>query len=102
MTRAVRDDEDFVAERWDEQEIHLREYPRHLLGHAPAEPVGLDEVDGREKAGLAWPNQFREARFLSAVDFVQADRFRRRVAEQMARVFSQVDLLLVPSLRDEI
>jgi len=50
----------------------------------------------------AWPNQFREARFLSAVDFVQADRFRRRVAEQMARVFSQVDLLLVPSLRDEI
>jgi Asp-tRNA(Asn)/Glu-tRNA(Gln) amidotransferase A subunit family amidase len=49
----------------------------------------------------AWPNQFREARFLSAVDFVQADRFRRRVAEEMARVFSQVDLLLVPSLRDE-
>ena len=50
----------------------------------------------------AWPNQFREARFLSAVDFVQADRFRRRVAREMARVFEQVDLLLVPSLRDEI
>ena len=50
----------------------------------------------------AWPNLFREARFLSAVDFVQADRFRRRVATEMARVFSQVDLLLVPSLRDEM
>jgi Asp-tRNA(Asn)/Glu-tRNA(Gln) amidotransferase A subunit family amidase len=50
----------------------------------------------------AWPNLFREARFLSAVDFVQADRFRRRVAQEMARVFSQVDLLLVPSLRDEM
>ena len=25
----------------------------------------------------AWPNLFRQARFLSAVDFVQADRFRR-------------------------
>jgi Asp-tRNA(Asn)/Glu-tRNA(Gln) amidotransferase A subunit family amidase len=50
----------------------------------------------------AWPNIFREARFLSAVDFVQADRFRRKVAEEMARVFSQVDLLLVPSLRDEM
>ncbi len=49
----------------------------------------------------AWPNQFRQARFLSAVDFVQTDRFRRRVAGEMARVFSQVDLLLVPSLRDE-
>jgi Asp-tRNA(Asn)/Glu-tRNA(Gln) amidotransferase A subunit family amidase len=50
----------------------------------------------------AWPNSFRQARFLSAVDFVQADRFRRKIAEEMARVFSQIDLLLVPSLRDEI
>jgi Asp-tRNA(Asn)/Glu-tRNA(Gln) amidotransferase A subunit family amidase len=50
----------------------------------------------------AWPNQFREARFLSAVDFVQADRLRRRVAMEMARIFSQVDMLLVPSLRDEM
>jgi Asp-tRNA(Asn)/Glu-tRNA(Gln) amidotransferase A subunit family amidase len=50
----------------------------------------------------AWPNSFRQARFLSAVDFVQADRMRRRVAMEMERVMSQVDLLLVPSLRDEI
>ena len=50
----------------------------------------------------AWPNLFRQARFLSAVDFVQADRFRRAVAQEMARIFSQVDLLLVPSLRDEM
>ena len=50
----------------------------------------------------AWPNLFREARFLSAVDFVQADRLRRKVAIEMARVLSGVDLLLVPSLRDEM
>jgi Asp-tRNA(Asn)/Glu-tRNA(Gln) amidotransferase A subunit family amidase len=50
----------------------------------------------------AWPNIFRQSRFLSAVDFVQTDRLRRKVANEMARVFSQVDLLLVPSLRDEI
>jgi Asp-tRNA(Asn)/Glu-tRNA(Gln) amidotransferase A subunit family amidase len=50
----------------------------------------------------AWPNTFRQARFLSAVDFVQADRFRRSVAREMARIFSEVDLLLVPSLRDEM
>ena len=49
----------------------------------------------------AWPNLFREARFLSAVDTVQADRFRRKVAREMARVFNDVDVLLVPSLRDE-
>jgi Asp-tRNA(Asn)/Glu-tRNA(Gln) amidotransferase A subunit family amidase len=50
----------------------------------------------------AWPNLFRQARFLSAVDLVQADRLRRKVAEEMARVFSSVDVLLVPSLRDEM
>jgi Asp-tRNA(Asn)/Glu-tRNA(Gln) amidotransferase A subunit family amidase len=50
----------------------------------------------------AWPNIFRQSRFLSAVDFVQTDRLRRKVAIEMARVFSQVDLLLVPSLQDEI
>jgi Asp-tRNA(Asn)/Glu-tRNA(Gln) amidotransferase A subunit family amidase len=50
----------------------------------------------------AWPNIFRQSRFLSAVDYVQTDRMRRKVAVEMARVFSQVDLLLVPSLRDEM
>ena len=50
----------------------------------------------------AWPNLFRQSRFLSAVDFVQTDRFRRKVAKEMARIFSEVDLLLVPSLRDEM
>ena len=50
----------------------------------------------------AWPNIFRQSRFLSAVDFVQADRFRRKVAEEMVRLFTQVDMLLVPSLRDEM
>lgn len=50
----------------------------------------------------AWPNTFRQSRFISAVDFVQADRFRRAVAQEMDKLFSQVDLLLVPSLRDEM
>lgn len=50
----------------------------------------------------AWPNIFRQSRFLSAVDFVQCDRLRRKVAMEMARLFSQVNLLLVPSLRDEM
>jgi len=61
---------------------------------------GLNEL--KVQTPDAWPNIFRQSRFLSAVDFVQADRFRRKVAEEMARVFSQVDLLLVPSLRDEM
>ncbi len=61
---------------------------------------GVDQL--KVQTPDAWPNLFRQARFLSAVDFVQSDRFRRKVAEEMARLFSQVDLLLVPSLRDEM
>jgi Asp-tRNA(Asn)/Glu-tRNA(Gln) amidotransferase A subunit family amidase len=61
---------------------------------------GVDQL--KVQTPDAWPNLFRQSRFLSAVDFVQADRFRRKVAQEMARIFSEVDLLIVPSLRDEI
>jgi Asp-tRNA(Asn)/Glu-tRNA(Gln) amidotransferase A subunit family amidase len=61
---------------------------------------GVDQL--KMQVPDAWPNSFRQARFLSAVDFVQTDRFRRKVANEMGRVFSQVDMLLVPSLRDEM
>ncbi len=60
----------------------------------------VDEL--RAQVPDAWPNTFRQSRFLSAVDFVQADRLRRKVAAEMARIFSRVDLLLVPSLRDDM
>ncbi len=55
----------------------------------------------KEQVADAWPNTFRQSRFLSAVDLVQADRLRRMVALEMGKLFAQVDLLLVPSLRDE-
>jgi Asp-tRNA(Asn)/Glu-tRNA(Gln) amidotransferase A subunit family amidase len=71
---------------------------------ASFEDITLDGRVNQLKAQVpdAWPNLFREARFLSAVDFVQADRFRRMVAGEMAKLFEKVDLLLVPSLRDEM
>ncbi len=73
-------------------------------GAAAFEELGLNGGMNqlRVQTPDAWPNIFREARFLSAVDFVQADRLRRKVAEEMGRIFAQVDLLLVPSLRDEM
>ncbi len=61
---------------------------------------GLNQLKMQVPDG--WPNTFRQSRFLSAVDYVQADRLRRKVAMEMARIFSEVDLLLVPSLRDEM
>jgi len=56
----------------------------------------------RMQVADAWPNTFRQARFLSAVDFVQTDRLRRAVAGEMQKLLARVDLLLVPSLRDEL
>jgi Asp-tRNA(Asn)/Glu-tRNA(Gln) amidotransferase A subunit family amidase len=72
-------------------------------GAASFEDLALNNQLGALKVQVkdAWPNLFRQARFLSAVDFVQADRLRRKVALEMARVFKDVDVLLVPSLRDE-
>jgi Asp-tRNA(Asn)/Glu-tRNA(Gln) amidotransferase A subunit family amidase len=61
---------------------------------------GVDAL--RMQTPDAWPNTFRQARFLSAVDFVQTDRLRRAVALEMQRLLSRVDVLLVPSLRDEM
>jgi Asp-tRNA(Asn)/Glu-tRNA(Gln) amidotransferase A subunit family amidase len=61
---------------------------------------GVDEL--KMQTYDSWPNLFRQARFLSAVDFVQADRMRRKVALEMDRIFSEVDVLLIPSLRDEM
>jgi Asp-tRNA(Asn)/Glu-tRNA(Gln) amidotransferase A subunit family amidase len=92
-------------------EVSLPDWPYGSLQHllfseaaAAFEDLTLSGALATMKAQApdAWPNLFRQARFLSAVDFVQADRFRRRVATEMARVFSRVDVLLVPSLRDEM
>jgi len=92
-------------------EVQLPDWPYDSLQHVLFSEAAAAFEDLTLSGGLntlkaqvpdAWPNLFREARFLSAVDFVQADRFRRRVALEMARLFSQVDLLLVPSLRDEM
>ena len=72
-------------------------------GAASFEELALTHQLGTLKAQVkdAWPNLFRQARFLSAVDFVQADRLRRKFAMELARIFRDVDILLVPSLRDE-
>jgi len=92
------------------REVTLPDWPYSSLmailfaeGAASFEELTLDHQLGSLKVQVkdAWPNLFRQARFLSAVDFVQADRLRRKVALEIARVFRGVDVLIVPSLRDE-
>ena len=91
-------------------EVTLPDWPYSSLmpilfaeGAAAFEELALNNQLGTLKMQVkdAWPNLFRQARVISAVDFVQADRLRRKAALEMARVFRQVDVLLVPSLRDE-
>jgi len=92
-------------------EVSLPDWPydsMNLLLFAEAaaafEDLTLSGADDQLKVQVpdAWPNLFRQSRFLSAVDYVQADRLRRKVAMEMARVMADVDLLLVPSLRGEM
>jgi Asp-tRNA(Asn)/Glu-tRNA(Gln) amidotransferase A subunit family amidase len=60
-----------------------------------------DDAQLRMQVRDAWPNLFRQSRFISAVDYVQADRLRRHVAKVWAEQMARVDVLLTPSLRDE-
>jgi Asp-tRNA(Asn)/Glu-tRNA(Gln) amidotransferase A subunit family amidase len=92
------------------KEVALPDWPYSSLmpvlfaeGAASFEELALTNTLGqlKEQVKDAWPNLFRQARFLSAVDFVQADRLRRKVALEMARIFNEVDVWFVPSLRDE-
>lgn len=45
----------------------------------------------------AWPNSFRKAWFVPAIEFVQAQRFRRKVCAMMADRFGRVDAIVGPS-----
>jgi Asp-tRNA(Asn)/Glu-tRNA(Gln) amidotransferase A subunit family amidase len=55
----------------------------------------IDDTLARQDAG-AWPNTFRKARFLSAVDHVQLDRLRYRVMLALDKMFADVEFLIGP------
>ena len=43
------------------------------------------------------PDSWREARLLSAVDYLQKERFRRQVMQKMQEIFDTVDVLFGPT-----
>jgi Asp-tRNA(Asn)/Glu-tRNA(Gln) amidotransferase A subunit family amidase len=51
----------------------------------------------RRQVNNAWPNSFRESRYFSAVDYVQADRLRRQLMQEAHAFFAQVDVVFGPS-----
>ena len=56
---------------------------------------GLDDTMTWQDEG-AWPNTFRKARFLSAVDHVQLDRLRYLVMQALDGLFQDIDALIGP------
>lgn len=56
---------------------------------------GADDTLGWQ-AAAAWPNTFRKARFLSAVDHVQLDRLRYQVMLALDGLFGGIDMLIGP------
>ncbi|HEX5177538.1 MAG TPA: hypothetical protein VFV83_10935, partial [Chthoniobacteraceae bacterium] len=52
-----------------------------------------------QQSPSSWPNQFRAARFIPAVEYIQAMRLRTRLIEEMARLFENIDVIVAPSTR---
>ena len=47
----------------------------------------------------AWPNVFRHARFIPAVEYIQANRARTLLMQAMTGALEKVDVLVAPSFR---
>ncbi|MGH8005015.1 MAG: amidase, partial [Limisphaerales bacterium] len=44
----------------------------------------------------AWPNYFRASRFIPAVEYIQANRLRRMVIDEMAELMDSIDVYIAP------
>jgi Asp-tRNA(Asn)/Glu-tRNA(Gln) amidotransferase A subunit family amidase len=49
-----------------------------------------------------WPNTFRSARFIPAVEYIQASRARTTAMELVAKVFEQVDVIVTPTFGPQL
>ena len=49
-----------------------------------------------------WPNTFRQARLIPAVEYVQAARARMLAMEAMAKIFKDFDVIVAPTNSDQL
>ncbi len=57
---------------------------------------GKDDLLVRQTRG-SWPNLFRQARMVPAVEYIQANRLRTLLIQQMAEKMKEVDVYVAPS-----
>ena len=60
---------------------------------------GRDRLLVEQDAG-AWPNIFREGRLIPAVEYIQANRVRTLLMEDMARRMKDIDVYIAPSFAE--
>ena len=49
-----------------------------------------------------WPNTFRSARFIPAVEYIQAARARRMAMDAVAKVFEGFDVIVAPTQGEQL
>jgi Asp-tRNA(Asn)/Glu-tRNA(Gln) amidotransferase A subunit family amidase len=57
---------------------------------------GKDNLLVRQDRG-AWPNTFRQARLIPAVEYIQANRIRTLLLQEMSKRMKEMDVYLAPS-----
>lgn len=63
--------------------------------------TGRDKLLTSQKP-FDWPNAFRCARFIPAVEYIQASRARRWAMEAVAKVFASVDVIVAPTGSEQL
>jgi Asp-tRNA(Asn)/Glu-tRNA(Gln) amidotransferase A subunit family amidase/Asp-tRNA(Asn)/Glu-tRNA(Gln) amidotransferase C subunit len=59
---------------------------------------GRDALLDAEPERSAWPNTFRTARFVSAVEYINANRVRTLVMDAMDRALGNIDVIISPAV----
>jgi len=86
--------------------IELPDIPVYSLAFILSAEAGaaFDELtrSGRDSMMVrqikdAWPNVFRASRFIPAVEYIQANRIRYELIQQMAQLMENVDVYVAPS-----
>jgi len=55
----------------------------------------------RRQVRDAWPNVFRASRFIPAVEYIQANRLRSMLIDDMARIMNDIDIYISPSFEGD-
>ena len=82
-------------------------YPQAIILSAEA-AAAFDELTRSNRDDLlvrqiknAWPNVFRSSRLIPAVEYIQANRVRTRLIEEMAVLMDSIDVYVAPTFEGD-